>query len=366
MATSDARTAANIANAKLSTGPKTEEGKERSRRNSLKHGLTGAGVVLPEEDVIEVSRRFDVLEEELAPANMMALILVQRIAMLSIRLERCVKQEASQIGEAMRAAPGHFDDRRMAEVEKMIDWIASEPATNARRLRLTPEGVDRLIKAWLDLGEDLNLDSLSRWGYGQWQRLENLNGRRTEDFPVSRDGALCKMIWGDAEYLAPGEVDGLDDAARREWARYRLRERIASKVAELRALRETFDFEAIAVDRAESGIRAMFDPSPEATLARKYEASAERGMYRALKELREVQNEAAEQPAPVVTTAEEVICEPLGSFLPEPSRDSAPVVKRVVSGSRTAKNGRRSAKARQREAEASPALRQTDGQRPRP
>ncbi len=36
--------------------------------------------------------------------------------------------------------------------------------------------------------------------------------------------------------------------------------------------------------RAEAGARAMFDPSQEATLARRYEASAERGFFRALKE----------------------------------------------------------------------------------
>src|SRR4051794_36866685 len=33
-------------NALLSTGPRSEEGKERSRGNALAHGLSGAGVVL--------------------------------------------------------------------------------------------------------------------------------------------------------------------------------------------------------------------------------------------------------------------------------------------------------------------------------
>jgi hypothetical protein len=337
MATSDARIAANIANAQLSTGPKTPEGKENSRRNSLKHGLTGAGIVLPEEDEVEVSRRFEILEAELLPTNMVALLLVQRVAMLSIRLERCVKQEAAKIGESMRGAASDFDDKRMAEVEKLIDWIASEPATNSRRLRRTPEGIERLIKGWLDLREDLDHHSFSRWGYGQWQRLENLNGRRTEDFPVSREGALCKMIWGDAEYLAPGEVDGLDDAARREWARNRLRERINAKVAELQALREAFDLEALAADRAEAGRRAMFDPSPEAVLARKYEAAAERGLYRALKELRQVEAEEAERAASVVTPDEAEACKPLGSILTGTSKNPPPVAGRPVSGPRMAK-----------------------------
>ena len=42
--------AANRANAKRSCGPKTTQGKLRSRLNALQHGLTAAVVVLPGED----------------------------------------------------------------------------------------------------------------------------------------------------------------------------------------------------------------------------------------------------------------------------------------------------------------------------
>jgi hypothetical protein len=49
-ATSEARIQANRQNALRSTGPKTEAGKERSRQNGLKHGLTGSGVVVAENE----------------------------------------------------------------------------------------------------------------------------------------------------------------------------------------------------------------------------------------------------------------------------------------------------------------------------
>ena len=42
---------ANQANAKKSTGPKTTTGKQRSRLNAVRHGLTGQVVVLPSEDM---------------------------------------------------------------------------------------------------------------------------------------------------------------------------------------------------------------------------------------------------------------------------------------------------------------------------
>jgi hypothetical protein len=45
-------------------------------------------------------------------------------------------------------------------------------------------------------------------------------------------------------------------------------------------------------DPIEAGHRAMFDPSKEACLARKYEAAAERGYFRAMKEVRELRRES--------------------------------------------------------------------------
>ena len=69
MATSAARLEANRRNAQLSSGPKTAEGKAVCRQNALKHGLTGACVVVPDEDVDAVSGRFAELEAEMKPRS---------------------------------------------------------------------------------------------------------------------------------------------------------------------------------------------------------------------------------------------------------------------------------------------------------
>jgi len=83
MTCSPAQLSANRANALRSTGPKTDEGKARSRANALKHGLTGEGIVLPTEDAEAVAGRFRRLREELRPGSELAEALVGRVAMLT-------------------------------------------------------------------------------------------------------------------------------------------------------------------------------------------------------------------------------------------------------------------------------------------
>jgi hypothetical protein len=166
MPSSEARILANQRNAQRSTGPKTPEGKEQSRRNALKHGLTGAGVVLPEADAAEVERRSVAFAEETNASGEIGLALARHAALNSVRMERAADQQTAALSERVR-------------------------------------------------------------------RVE-------------------------AEFVAPEGVDAEEDA--------RL--------------------------RSEAGRRAMFDPSKEATLARKYEAAAERGFFRALKELRQMERSA--------------------------------------------------------------------------
>ena len=150
MPTSAARIEANRRNSLHSTGPKTPEGKERSRANALKHGLTGEGVVVLAEDAAEVALRFEELEAELRPSGRMGRILVRRFAFLSVRLERSERHEMSTIDRRVGRADADFDAERADAVEVAFDWITADPAANARKLRETPEGIDRTIRGLIE------------------------------------------------------------------------------------------------------------------------------------------------------------------------------------------------------------------------
>ena len=180
MPASEAQIRANQANAHKSTGPRTAAGKEASRANSYKHGMT-ATKVLPEIEAAEVQRRYVAFAGELRPSGEVGMVFVLRAATMSARMERCVEYETATLTDRVRQAEADF---------------------------VPPEGVDEVRVAWL---------------------------------------------------------------------------------------------------RGEAGRRALFDASKEATMARKYEAAAERSFFRALKELR--QHEKA------LKAAEEEECGgELGSF----------------------------------------------------
>ena len=101
MKTSEARIKANKANSAKSTGP-SAAGQEKSRRNGLKHGMTGQGIVLHEADAAEVERRHQALNAELAPKSVMGAILVGQMATLSVRMERGAKQEFASVATRVR------------------------------------------------------------------------------------------------------------------------------------------------------------------------------------------------------------------------------------------------------------------------
>jgi hypothetical protein len=296
MPTSEARILANRANSLKSTGP-SAEGRRISARNSLKHGLAGRGLVLPDSDAAEVERRNQALQAELAPATGMGQLLVHRLALLSVRMEKGARHASASSARRVRHAAEDFDEGRIDRAEDLLEGIAENPRRALRKLRRMPEGVDVLVAEWGDLRADLTRKGRPYWTASHPERAANLLGIRSEDARASAIGALSRAAWGDFEALGDHEGRGLDDDPRKAWARARLVERIDEATAELEAHRQTLDLESIELDRAEAGDVAWFDPSKEASLARRYESEAQRHFFKTLNELRRVEAEAAERPA---------------------------------------------------------------------
>ena len=309
MASSDARIQSNRRNAALSTGPTSTIGKERSRRNGLKHGMTGAGIVLLHEDAAAVKQLNEELQAEMAPQTAYGRFLVRQMATLSVKMDRSAKQETAATASNVRHAVENFDHERLIEADRLIVLLEEDPRYHLRKLKRTPEGVERLIEVWHDLRADLTRNPDLAWTDRHSERLTNLLGYRTDDIGASEIEVVTKAIQGDLASFS--EATDLADDDRKAGARALLVEQIDAEIAQLEAHYETLDFERIELDRADAPDVALFDHSPKATLARRYEADASRRFHKAYDEFRQAEGRTAGTKAPAAS--------------PKPAQKSAPL-----------------------------------------
>ena len=85
---SEANLAANQANAQLSTGPRTDIGKQTSSKNALKTGLTGQTVLLPTDHLPAYEALLQRFQKKYNPATPEEITLVQSIIDTTWRLRR--------------------------------------------------------------------------------------------------------------------------------------------------------------------------------------------------------------------------------------------------------------------------------------
>src|SRR5262245_15477133 len=102
---------ANRRNALKSTGPKTPEGKERSRRNAGRHGLTAETVIA----VLENSEDYEAFEAAvISDYNAETAVerqLVLRLASTLWRLRRATSMETAIFDSATENAPSLFKSK---------------------------------------------------------------------------------------------------------------------------------------------------------------------------------------------------------------------------------------------------------------
>src|SRR5918996_4515769 len=107
---SPARAEASRRNGARSKGPKTPEGKARSSRNALKHGLCAEHHVVVEGESPEAFAAFEAaLVADLAPAGALQMLLAGRIARAAWRLERAERIEAELFAREMDGLFGDGD-----------------------------------------------------------------------------------------------------------------------------------------------------------------------------------------------------------------------------------------------------------------
>src|SRR5262249_9765552 len=141
--TTPARVASAIQNAQKSTGPKTEEGKRRSRMNALKHGLTAKTVLLAEEDPAEFRQLMLGWFEAKRPQDKGEASLVERGVYALWQLERSNRSQAARL---WLKAFSHAEDEK-TRVGEEVDGLI-------RRLLRAPQGRPTAFPCAMGSGDD--------------------------------------------------------------------------------------------------------------------------------------------------------------------------------------------------------------------
>ncbi len=107
----------NQQNAQQSTGPRTEEGKERSSLNAVKHNLSGNHLILQNHEYAEHTRMTKAMLADLKPQTEPERQIAQKVIDLNFRLNRITAIENNLLNFDMSANdPQSIDDEGIARM----------------------------------------------------------------------------------------------------------------------------------------------------------------------------------------------------------------------------------------------------------
>jgi hypothetical protein len=128
---SQRRLEANQANARLSTGPQTPEGKARSSQNARKHGLSAREVVIAPDEREEFEEFLEAYQADLQPQGMTEQGLFNQLVLAAWNLQRISRLEAdwAKDSDPLR------NDYREASIERLARYHTRAERTYFRCLR---------------------------------------------------------------------------------------------------------------------------------------------------------------------------------------------------------------------------------------
>jgi hypothetical protein len=118
---SEAKLTANRANAQLSTGPRSIQGKAVSSMNAVKTGLTGRTVLLPSDDAEAYRQHLEAYETEFKPVGLRERELVQSLADIQWRLQRIPGLEMAIYARGREEFAEKFEEQDPAVLSARID-----------------------------------------------------------------------------------------------------------------------------------------------------------------------------------------------------------------------------------------------------
>jgi AcrR family transcriptional regulator len=285
---------ANLRNAQHSTGPRTQEGKNRVSLNALKHGLTAKTVVLPGEDQDAYLEKLAAWKADFPPRNEVEEAVIEDAVQAWWLRQRCRRVGTAQLARRIRHAASDFAFQQagaaLALGRRLLDSIGSasqseHPELLVHQLESSYSGCDWLLDRWGGLRA--LLDRGQTWTPEHKLQAVTLLGKQVEHQDHELIMALAPSEDPKAQLTRQGLIDTYFDQP--------IPENQAAQLAVLRRIveRTTSRLELLLADhkeRLDADVEALgdvmgFDASDEAERLRRYEQSSGRDFYRAINSL---------------------------------------------------------------------------------
>lgn len=168
---------ANRRNAKHSTGPRTAEGKQRSRRNALKHGIFASALLVDDaEDAEQFHKLLCEVRADYEPVGSVEELLVERLAVCWWRLQRALRFEANAIARSLNGSQGSSESEPPATPQEVLQ-IKRTAVEEAETMAASATDEDSSIRKqvhWTKYPEEMAQQQFT-------DRLQQLRSKRETD-----------------------------------------------------------------------------------------------------------------------------------------------------------------------------------------
>ncbi len=271
------------------SGPRTPEGKKRSSRNALKHGIFSSALVLENESPEEFASLVSAMSDQFKPEGAMENLLVEKLAMILWRHRRLIQAERAEIETKTRFLAWERKQELINEVGELLNPPDFEAVPGLLTKRNNVLVLEQVLQLLHELKENIQEDGLS----------------------PDADAGILRRIYGNETYLtetlhetynawataseASDEERKQEGLATPDECKRQILKAIDNEIASLKRDQKLIaDIEAERIDSKK--LRDGIPRGEEADRLMRYEASLERAFERTLNQLERLQRTRLGQP----------------------------------------------------------------------
>ncbi len=260
---SNKQSSANRRNSTKSTGPASDAGKVAASRNAVRHGILSSSLCLPGEDPQDFQLLFAELTASFQPNGVLEMVLVEKIAVAIWKQRRVVAAETAAITLHSQSF------QLMNSVNESLGLPYSDQLKEKDLLPVDPE-----LVTWCKTVQE-EWDALERAG------LRKLTAENIQTLAPSSWQEL--LVEAQGEGMKPKEYLNSEGTSLTDWL-YRRKQSAQRELAKAVTRAKAIELYQI----ANTGLSILPD-QPRASYER-YQTTLDNQFYRAIKELRQLQD----------------------------------------------------------------------------